>query len=154
MQAITVRYIGPTNHRSARLVAECERGRITLGYPYGSGDPFVVALLALLRKFSEEDEQKYGTPREGNPWLRPWFKGETGGGQVVFCPCENAVNPMDATNPEGHPSAVLFFADREEKSMFADSVDQAMAAHRAGRQINLLKLGILRDRAARVIRCV
>ena len=53
MQAITVRYIGPTNHRSARLVAECERGRITLGYPYGSGDPFVVALMALLQKFAE-----------------------------------------------------------------------------------------------------
>ena len=153
MQAITVRYIGPTNHKSARLVAECERGRIVIGYPCGSGDPFVVALLALLQKFAREDEFRTMSDRKHNPWLRPWFKGETKGGQVVFCPCEQAVDPL-SENLANRPSAVLFFADHEEKALFVDSVDHAVSAHRAGSQINGANLGLLRDRAARVIRCV
>lgn len=35
MQAIQTRYLGPTNHRGARIKAWASAGSITISYPYG-----------------------------------------------------------------------------------------------------------------------
>jgi len=34
MQAITVKYLSPTNTKGARLKADCKGGSVTIGYPY------------------------------------------------------------------------------------------------------------------------
>ena len=34
MQAIEIKYLGPTNTKGARIVAECAAKRVTVGYPY------------------------------------------------------------------------------------------------------------------------
>lgn len=77
MQAITVKYIGPTNTRGSRLKAICERGSITISYPYdASGDEkYWRAASTLIEKFIGEDTKKYGTPPEENPWRGPWACG-------------------------------------------------------------------------------
>lgn len=33
-QAIETRFLGPTNHRGARIVAKCQAGRIVIPYSY------------------------------------------------------------------------------------------------------------------------
>jgi hypothetical protein len=89
MQAITVTYLPPTNCRGARLKASCERGSVTIPYPHGAQRDAVwrEAFHALAEKFAAEDEAKYGTPREQNPWLRPAVEGWADGKAVfVFLP--------------------------------------------------------------------
>lgn len=57
MQAITVKFIGPTNHRGARLKATAAAGTITVGYPYGVSNATRFAADALC--------EKLGGPRAG-----------------------------------------------------------------------------------------
>lgn len=81
MQAIKVQYLGPTNHRGARLKASCERGSITIPYPHelSRDGSRRAALTALVDKFCAEDRVQYGTPPEKNPWNCPWVGGEFDG---------------------------------------------------------------------------
>lgn len=85
MQAITVKFLSPTNYRGARLKAECDRGSVVIGYPHNhsSGlDAATIALKALVSKFLAEDSARYGTKR--NPWSGPWIGGTIKDGTVVF----------------------------------------------------------------------
>ena len=50
MQAITTKYLGPTNHNGSRILAKCQAGRLTVPYEYGARDPHDVAAMALIRK--------------------------------------------------------------------------------------------------------
>lgn len=77
MQAITVKYIGPTNTRGSRLKAICERGSVTIPYPHDASgdDKDWRAASALIEKFISEDAKKYGTPPGENPWRGPWACG-------------------------------------------------------------------------------
>lgn len=34
MQAITTRYLGPTNHRPSRIIAQCNAGRLVVSWDY------------------------------------------------------------------------------------------------------------------------
>jgi len=38
MQAIRTKYMGPTNHRGSRIVAECSAGRVIVSWLYDLGD--------------------------------------------------------------------------------------------------------------------
>lgn len=86
MQAITVKYLGPTNFRGARLKAACNRGSTTIPYPHEKhGDAaYWVAAENLIKKFIKEDHEKYGTPEDENPWRGPWVCGSKGGDETVF----------------------------------------------------------------------
>ena len=52
MQAITVRFRGPTNHNGARLIARCEAGRLTVGWDYALNreENYTQAAMALVHK--------------------------------------------------------------------------------------------------------
>lgn len=52
MQAISVKYLGPTNARGARMVARCDAGRITVAWDHSMSpsDNARTACLTLLRK--------------------------------------------------------------------------------------------------------
>jgi hypothetical protein len=51
VQAITTKYLGPTNCRGARIKAKCQAGSVTVGYEYDSADgDHDLAVLALLSK--------------------------------------------------------------------------------------------------------
>jgi len=72
MQAITTKYMGPTNYRGGRIKAVCDRGSVTIPYPHEANagqDAHMVAVRALLDKFDAEDEKKYGT-KEAASWGR------------------------------------------------------------------------------------
>ena len=51
-QAIRTRYLGPTNYRGSRVVAECDAGRITVSWDYEGSvhDNHARACAALLKK--------------------------------------------------------------------------------------------------------
>jgi hypothetical protein len=85
MQAIITKYLGPTNSRGARIKAECERGKIFFPFPYElSGDEVHrAAVHALVEKFAAEDVKQYGTPKDKNPWLRPFVTGQIPSGEYV-----------------------------------------------------------------------
>jgi hypothetical protein len=77
MQAITTKYLSATNTRGSRIKATCDRGTITIPYPHDlSGDDVhTAAVRALVDRFAVEDLANYGTPKDGNPWLRPFASG-------------------------------------------------------------------------------
>ncbi len=51
MKAIRTRYVGPSNVRGSRIIADDgERNRITVSYDHGSNNPHREAALALCRK--------------------------------------------------------------------------------------------------------
>lgn len=77
MQAIVTKFLPRTNTRGSRIKAWCARGSIIVSYNHGlSGDDaHRAAALALCRKFAAEDLKQYGTPIEGNPWMRPMVNG-------------------------------------------------------------------------------
>lgn len=79
MQAITVKYLGPTSSRGSRLKASCERGSITIPYPHEESgqDKYWKAAKALIAKFIKEDKKKYNTPQVENPWRGPWSCGSS-----------------------------------------------------------------------------
>jgi hypothetical protein len=73
MQAITTKYIGPTNSRVSRIKASCPAGSVTLPYDCDERDGgHYVAAVALMRKLGWEN---HGT----------WYRGETTTGSVYVC---------------------------------------------------------------------
>ena len=78
MQAIVTKYLGPTNYKGGRIKAVCERGSVTIPYPYEANqgrDAHMVAVRALLDKFDTEDKAKYDG--KGVSWGRmDWRYGE------------------------------------------------------------------------------
>ena len=88
MQAITTKYIGPTNCNGSRVKAECERGQITIGWDdaLNSEENHVAACKALRLKFAKEDAKEYGQPISENGWMRPMAYGSPKNGRgYVFC---------------------------------------------------------------------
>jgi len=77
MQAIQTKYLPATYFLGSRIKAWCDRGSLTVSYPYElSGDEvhrFAVA--KLVRKFADEDAKQYGSKDAENPWLRPFVTG-------------------------------------------------------------------------------
>ena len=75
-QAITTKFIGPTNHRDPRIVASCERGRIYCNlsdidqHDACREDTHREAAFALLHKFANEDAASYNVPSDDVHWLR------------------------------------------------------------------------------------
>lgn len=72
MQAIVTKFLCPTNHRGARIKAECERGSVVVSADTG-GDfdsRHAAAAQKLVEKFAAEDLSEYGTPRSENPWIK------------------------------------------------------------------------------------
>jgi len=78
MQAIHTKYIAPSNVKGARIKAACERGSLTVSYPYDlSGDAcHIFARQALVDKFVREDAARYGSDADKNPWARPMACGQ------------------------------------------------------------------------------
>ena len=85
MQAISVKFLSPTNRRGARLKATCDRGSITIPYPHelNRTEAHAAALRALVLRFKREDADRYGST-EPNPWSGPWVEGTTKDGTTVF----------------------------------------------------------------------
>lgn len=83
MQAIATKYYPCTNFKGSRIKAWCERGSIWISYPHEALQAFKhqLAADALCEKFAKEDLEKYGTPIEKNPWMRP----KVGGGMPDHC---------------------------------------------------------------------
>jgi hypothetical protein len=77
MQAIQTRYHGPTNTLGARIKASCERGSLTIPYPYElSGDEVHrEAALQLIERFVSEDWRERSIPPSKNPWKRAFVTG-------------------------------------------------------------------------------
>jgi len=73
MQAITTKYIGPSNVKGSRIKASCDAGSITIPYPHelSGQDVHAKAAMALVRKLKWNN---YGT----------WVCGGVGSG-YVFC---------------------------------------------------------------------
>jgi hypothetical protein len=74
MQAITTKFHGPTDHKGARISAQCEAGRVTVSYDYGRGqdgahDEAARALIA-----------KLGWQNNG----AIWFRGHAHNGGCVY----------------------------------------------------------------------
>ncbi len=84
-QAITSKYIPPTNTRGARYRAECARGSITVSEDYGlnSDENHIAATLKLIARFVAEDKKQYGTPADKNPWSKPFVSGQIKSGEYV-----------------------------------------------------------------------
>lgn len=84
-QAILTKYLAPTNTRGARIKASCERGSITVSYPYEmrNSDSHVEAAKKLVEKFCREDEAKNIWPTCRNPWAFPFASGQLPDGNYV-----------------------------------------------------------------------
>jgi hypothetical protein len=69
-QAILSKYIPATNTKGSRIKAYCERGSITIPYPYELSGAAChrEAVYALLAKFRDEDGSKCS-------WCRPFVTG-------------------------------------------------------------------------------
>jgi len=80
MQAITTKFLPATERRGSRIKATCQRGSI-LVQPVAriDAEDHIAACRALRRKFAEEDAKQYGSPIDGNPWLRPMAYGSVKG---------------------------------------------------------------------------
>lgn len=85
LQAITTKYLAPTNTRGARIKASCSRGSITISYPYEmrNSDGHVHAAKQLIQKFLKEDlDEKQINPKH-NPWAFPFASGQQENGNYV-----------------------------------------------------------------------
>jgi hypothetical protein len=84
MQAIVTKYIPATDQRGSRIKARCERGSVTIGYPYERGpgeDAHRAACEALVARFDAQDRALLpGDPGYVPTWgsLR-WVCGELPG---------------------------------------------------------------------------
>jgi len=78
MQAILIKYIGPTDTKGSRIKATCARGSITIGYPHHASDKDkpLEAVKALCAKFAEEDKKEYGTNSKSFWKTTSWAIGE------------------------------------------------------------------------------
>lgn len=92
MQAILTKIIPCTDTKETRVKAICERGSMTISYPYElSGyDVHKAAVAALIDKFCREDLKEYGTPTEKNPWNKPRVCGTLPSGDVAHIDAKNA----------------------------------------------------------------
>ena len=74
MQAITTKFLSPTNFRGARIKASAFGASITVDFDYGAHDPHDTAFLALIQKLKWTE---HGT----------WYKGGSpdGKGNVYVC---------------------------------------------------------------------
>jgi len=78
MQAITTKYLGPTNTRGSRIKASCPAGSITVPYDYGERyGGHRSAAIALMKKLGWDE---YGT----------WYEGDTETGHVYVCSPDHA----------------------------------------------------------------
>ena len=74
MQAIVTKFLPATDCRGARIKAACERGTITIPYPYERGpgeEPHRVACEALVARFDAEDRARYAQV----PFYQPTWGG-------------------------------------------------------------------------------
>ena len=76
MQAILTKYLPATNYKGARIKASCDRGSLTVSYPYelSGADCHIFAAEKLVEKFVNQDKQRYGGER--NPWSKPRLCGQ------------------------------------------------------------------------------
>lgn len=85
MQAITTKYLSPTDTKGARIRAVCAAGSITVGYPYGlSGDAVhAYAAMALVRKLGWVPKHTE-TGEHQNGYVGAWACGGLPNGGYVF----------------------------------------------------------------------
>lgn len=85
MQAIETKYIPATNTRPSRIKATCARGCAIISYPQGltTTPSHVAAADELVARFIWEDQKKYGTGVNKNPWGRPRITGQLKNGNYV-----------------------------------------------------------------------
>ena len=85
MQAIQTKYLPATNNRGSRIKATCERGSITIPFPYdlNGDDVHRKAVDALVTRFMTEDRERNGTPALDNPWFRPFVSGSLPDGTMA-----------------------------------------------------------------------
>jgi len=94
MQAIITKYLPATNTRGSRIKASCERGSVTISYPYELAMGEEVhrhGAKCLLAKFNAEDKAKYGGECG---WNRPFVSGGLPDGSwahVFVVPTESGV---------------------------------------------------------------
>jgi hypothetical protein len=84
-QAILTKYLSPTDHRGARIKASCDRGSITIPYPYEmrNSESHIVAAKKLIEKFCAEDLAERQMPIETNPWNFGFVTGQLASGDYV-----------------------------------------------------------------------
>ena len=73
MQAIITKYIGPTNHRGARIKATASAGSVTVPYDHAQDhdEPFRISARALCAKFGWEfDHVSGGLPDGSIVWVK------------------------------------------------------------------------------------
>jgi hypothetical protein len=82
MQAITTKFLAPTNYRGSRIKATCERGSVIVPWDWqeDSEKNHALAACSLVKKFAEEDVKRHGSNDSNNPWLRPFVSGVLMGG--------------------------------------------------------------------------
>ena len=83
MQAIITKVIPATNFKTTRIKAICERGSVIISAIDLSEDAHELAAKVLCIRFADEDEKKYETPPNNNPWLRPFVTGQLPSGDYV-----------------------------------------------------------------------
>lgn len=88
-QAFITKYIPATNNKSARIKVQCARGKIFLYYndQFDIEQNHILAVKELISRFVDEDERKYKTPPENNPWRTHFITGNLPDGSYchVFC---------------------------------------------------------------------
>jgi len=85
MQALTTKYMGPTDNRGARIKATCEAGSVTIGYPseLDQEEAHIAAAKALCYKLTNEGNERDGIdkleyiPAKHCPWTQPFLSGST-----------------------------------------------------------------------------
>lgn len=83
MQAITTKFIGPTDTKGARIKASCDAGSITISYPYENSEEacHALAAMALVRKLGwVPTNPKTGEHQNG--YVGAWAAGGVRGGYV------------------------------------------------------------------------
>lgn len=85
MQAIRTHHIPATNYKGSRVKAQCERGSIVVSYDSAESSEaaHAYAVRTLLNRFIAEDEKRYGTLPEENPWDRPFVSGGLPDGSIA-----------------------------------------------------------------------
>jgi len=96
MQAISTKYIGPTNYRGSRVKAEADAGSVTISWEYGlnSDANHARAALYLMRLLDWDSSNVHsGTIRDGRMvWLWSHMAAQT--------PIDDARRNLDACPPD------------------------------------------------------
>lgn len=70
MTSIITRYIGPTNYKGARIVADAGmKRRVIISFPHDARDPHQVAALALCKKFGWKGTLVQGGMERGSAFV-------------------------------------------------------------------------------------